>query len=79
MAKRGHRNLFVIFEEWLRLYLEIFSDFRVLFRIFVDCILISDKSRGLFAKWWGFSGFGIIFEWKKMWWPLSTDLWTAQG
>jgi hypothetical protein len=32
----------------------------------MDCGLIFGKPEGLSAKWWGFSGFGIIFNTKIM-------------
>jgi hypothetical protein len=63
--KKSFEDLSTISRKWLGLYLEIFLDFRVLFGIFVDCSLISNKSRVLFATWRGFFGFGIIFEWKN--------------
>jgi hypothetical protein len=33
---------------------------------YVDCGLILNKYRGFFVKWQEFSGFGIIFQWKKV-------------
>jgi hypothetical protein len=32
----------------------------------VDYGLITKKGRGLFARWWGFSGFGIILQYEMM-------------
>jgi hypothetical protein len=61
-----------------RANLEIFLDSRGSVWKFVDCGLILQKGRGLFAKRQGFSGFGIIFEWKiRM--DRVHGLWTAQG
>jgi hypothetical protein len=39
------------------------SKTRGLLRIFVDCGLILDKNRGLFAKWHEIIGWGFLFEW----------------
>jgi hypothetical protein len=33
----------------------------------MDCRLILNKNRALFAKWHGFMEFGIIFQWKIRW------------
>jgi hypothetical protein len=45
--------------------MEIFLISRGVVWKFVDCGIIMDKDRGLFAKLCGFSWFWIIFEWKK--------------
>jgi hypothetical protein len=47
---------------WEGVYLEIFLKPKVLFTRNVDCGLIMDKYRGLFVRWWGFSGFRIILQ-----------------
>jgi hypothetical protein len=52
--------------KWLGVYLEIFSKPKVLFKRNVDCGLIMDKYKGLFVRWWGFSGFKIILQWEMM-------------
>jgi hypothetical protein len=44
----------------------------------VDCGLILDKDRGLFAKWLAFFGFRFIFN-RKMAWTRSTGHGPAQG
>jgi hypothetical protein len=59
-GEKNFRDLFIISEKWLGLNLEIFLDSRVPFANLVDCDLILDKYRGLFAKWWGFSSWGFI-------------------
>jgi hypothetical protein len=44
----------------------------------VDCGLIMEKGRGLFARWWGFSGFGIILQYEMMVESVHGS-WTAGG
>jgi hypothetical protein len=44
----------------------------------MDCGLILENLRGLSAKWWGFSGFRIIFNRKMMVDPAHGS-WTAGG
>ena len=44
----------------------------------MDCGLIFGKPEGLSAKWWGFSGFGIIFNTKIMVDSVHGS-WTAGG
>jgi hypothetical protein len=41
------------------------SKTRGLLRIFVDCGLILDKNRGLFAKWHGIIGFELFSNVKR--------------
>jgi hypothetical protein len=45
-----------------RANLEYFLNPKVLFERNVDCSLIMDKYRGLFVRWWGFSGIRIILQ-----------------
>jgi hypothetical protein len=44
----------------------------------VDCGLIMEKGRGLFARWWGFSGFRIILQYEMMV-DSAHGSWTAGG
>jgi hypothetical protein len=44
----------------------------------VDCGLIMEKGRGLFARWWRFFGFGIILQYEMMVDSVHGS-WTAGG
>jgi hypothetical protein len=44
----------------------------------MDCGLILEKGTGLSGKWWGFSGFGIIFNMKMMVDSVHGS-WTTRG
>jgi hypothetical protein len=59
-GRKNFRDLFVIFGKWLGVYLELFSKIQGDYWRFVDCRLILNKYRGLFAKWWGFLDFRFI-------------------
>jgi hypothetical protein len=63
-CKKSFGDLFGFSGKWLGLYLEILSDSRALFRIFVDCDLILQKDRGLHVRWWGFSGSDLFLNGK---------------
>jgi hypothetical protein len=52
--EKSFGELFVIFVKLLGVYLELFSKIRGSSWNFVDCELILNKNRGLFAKWGGF-------------------------
>jgi hypothetical protein len=52
-GEKNFRDLFIISEKWLGVFLEIFLNSRIPVGILVDRNLISDKCRGLFAMWWG--------------------------
>jgi hypothetical protein len=52
-GEKNFRDLFIIFEKWLGVFLEIFLNSRIPVGILVDRNLISDKCRGLFAMWRG--------------------------
>jgi hypothetical protein len=64
---------------WKRLgvYLELFLKIR---GASYECVdgLIMEKCRGLFARWWGFSGFGIILQYEMMVNSVHGS-WTAGG
>jgi hypothetical protein len=50
MMKRSCGDFLVISGKWLGLNWNLFSKIRGLLGIFVDCILISQKGKGLTAK-----------------------------
>jgi hypothetical protein len=52
-GEKNFRDLFIISEKWLGVFLEIFLNSRIPVGILVDRNLISDKCRGLFAMWRG--------------------------
>jgi hypothetical protein len=65
MVKRSYRDLFGISGKWLGLYLEIFSDFGVLYGNFVDRVDVSytaPQAHGIVnvALHWEYSP-GIVF------------------
>jgi hypothetical protein len=78
MAKRSYRGLFGISGKWLGLYLEIFSDFGILFGNFVDRGLISGKGRGFSANVAGIFWFRIYFSLGNHM-DRVHGLWAAQG
>jgi hypothetical protein len=58
--------------------LELFLKIRGASYDSVDCGLIMEKGKGLFARWWGFSGFGIILQYEMMV-DSEHGTWTAGG
>jgi hypothetical protein len=63
---------------WLGVYLKLFLKIRGASCECVDCGLIMEKARGLFARWWGFSDFGIILQYEMMVDSVHGS-WTAGG
>jgi hypothetical protein len=55
------------FWKWLGVYLKLFSKIRGSSWNFVDCGLILNTNRGLFAKWHGIIGFELFSKGKKAW------------
>jgi hypothetical protein len=70
-GEKNFRDLFVFSRKWLGVDLELFLKIRGYPWKFVDCGLILNKNRGLFAKWHGFMDFRIIFH-GKIWWTGCT-------
>jgi hypothetical protein len=66
MVKRFSRPI-CDFGKWHGLYLEILSDSRGSVWNIVDYDWILQKGKVLFIRWWGFSWFRFIFQWKIAW------------
>jgi hypothetical protein len=65
MTKRSSSDLFVISGKWIGVYLELFLKIQGSSWKFVDCVLILDKNRGLFAKWHQIIGFELFSNEKR--------------
>jgi hypothetical protein len=65
MAKKKLRGFFVISGKWLGVYLELFLKIRGSSWKFVDCGLILDKNRSVFAKWYGIISFKLFSNGKR--------------